>query len=463
LSGFEDIKEKLPPHSTGAERSVLGALMIDKDAYDRISGDLAVSDFYHLAHRVVYKAIESLHERALEVDVMTVADSLEAAKELETAGGLEALMGLVSDVPSASNITTYATVVRDRAVARSLVLVGQNIADMGFNPENRNAAALVDEAEAAIFRMSDDRVAAAGPAGMDELLRNVIKKIDDIEQSGGGMTGITTGFRDIDLATTGLQKTDLIIVAGRPSMGKSAFMMNLAEAALLSDAGPVPVFSLEMPQEQLMMRMVSGLGRVDQNNMRTGRMSKDEWSRVVRATEILSDKKLFIDDSGGLTTGQIRSRCRRIAKEHGTLAMIVVDYLQLMSGSAGGGENRTQEISEISRGLKAIAKEFRCPVVAGSQLNRGLESRTDKRPIMSDLRESGAIEQDADIIMALYRDEVYNDMSEDKGIAEVLILKQRNGPIGRKRLAFHGQYTRFEDIVQQETRYDDSYTEQGGF
>ncbi len=393
-----------------------------------------------------------LVERNQPLDIITISESLEAVGELENVGGLAFISDLASSIPTTTNISAYATIVRERATIRGLISVAHEIADSGFNPAGRSSEELINEAEAKVFRISDDRPSVGGPESVKPLLTKAVDRIDLLFQTKGALTGVSTGFRDLDEITSGLQSSDLIIVAGRPSMGKTAFMMNMAESAVISGGQPVLVFSMEMPSDSLVLRMLSSLGRIDQSKIRTGQLGDDDWPRLTSAVTLLSDKPLFIDDTPALTPGEIRSRARRVAREHGGLGMLVIDYLQLMR-TATAVENRAGEISEISRSLKAIAKEFDCPVIAGSQLNRGLEQRPDKRPVMSDLRESGAIEQDADVIMAIYRDEVYHEDAE-RGIAEVIILKQRNGPIGKKKLAFAGQYTKFEDLA---VGYDDFY------
>mgnify|MGYP003786610697 CR=1 FL=1 len=393
-----------------------------------------------------------LVERNKPLDIITISEALEDVGELENVGGLAFISDLASSTPTASNIAAYADIVRERATVRNLISVAHEIADSGFNPDGRDSATLIDQAESKVFKISDDRPSTGGPDSIRPLLTKAVERIDLLFQTKGAITGISTGFRDIDEITSGLQDSDLIIIAGRPSMGKTALMMNIAESAVISGDSPVLVFSMEMPSDSLVLRMLSSLGRIDQSKIRSGQLGDDDWPRLTSAVTLLNDKPLFIDDTPALTPNEIRSRSRRVAREHGKLGMILIDYIQLMQVS-GTPENRAGEISEISRSLKAIAKEFKCPVIAGSQLNRGLEQRPDKRPIMSDLRESGAIEQDADVIMAIYRDEVYHDDAE-KGIAEIIILKQRNGPIGKKKLAFIGQYTKFEDLA---AGYDDYY------
>ncbi len=419
--------------------------MLDDNAWDNISGSLAAEDFYRSDHRIIYRVMADLVEKNHPLDIITISEALEGIGELENVGSLAYISDLASSTPTASNIHAYAQIVRERSTVRSLISVAHEIADSGFNPDGRNSATLIDEAESKVFKISDDRPSSGGPESVRPLLTRAVERIDVLFQTKGALTGISTGFRDIDEMTSGLQPADLIIVAGRPSMGKTSFMMNIAESAAISGESPVLVFSMEMPSDSLVLRMLSSLGRIDQTKIRTGQLGDDDWPRLTSAVTLLNDKPLFIDDTAALSPNEIRSRARRVAREHGKLGMILLDYIQLMEVS-GTSENRAGEISEISRSLKSIAKEFDCPVIAGSQLNRSLEQRPDKRPIMSDLRESGAIEQDADVIMAIYRDEVYHEDAE-KGIAEIIILKQRNGPIGRKKLAFVGQYTKFEDLA----------------
>ena len=427
--------------------------MLDSDAWDRVSALITGDDFYRSEHRPIFRAMEGLVGQNKPLDIVTLAESLELQGELGTVGGLTYLTELASSTPTASNVAAYAEIVQERSTVRKLIGVAHEIAESGFNPQGRDSARLIDEAESKVFKIGDERPSRGGPEGVRPLLTKAIEKIDELYLTKGALTGISSGFQDLDAITSGLQPSDLVIIAGRPSMGKTALMMNIAESAVISGSKPVLVYSLEMPSHSLVMRMLSSLGRIDQTKIRNGQLSDDDWPRLTSAVTLLNDKPLFVDDTPGLTPNEMRSRTRRIVREHGPVGMIVVDYLQLMQTS-GTPENRAVEISEISRSLKSIAKEFDCPVIAGSQLNRGLEQRTDKRPIMSDLRESGAIEQDADLIMAVYRDEVYHEDTPDKGIAEIIILKQRNGPIGRKKLAFMGQYTKFEDLARD---YEDYY------
>jgi replicative DNA helicase len=447
-SGDGDIARiKMSPHSIEAEQSVLGGLLLSADGWDAVAETVNSTDFYRHDHRVIFRQIARLAEAAEPVDVITVADKLEASGELEGAGGLAYLAELAQNTPSASNIRAYAQVVRERASLRKLIEAAQEIADSGFNPDGRSSEELIDEAERRIMQVGEQGPKAGGPQGVNPLLESALGRIEELFNSGGDITGLSTGFKDLDNMTSGLQPSDLIIVAGRPSMGKTSFAMNLVENAVLAQDRPILVFSMEMPSAQLVTRMLSSIGRIDQTRIRNGRLEQEDWPKLSTAVTKLKDVSLFIDDTPALTPTEIRSRARRIHREHGDLGMIMVDYLQLMQ-IAGSSEGRTAEISEISRSLKAIAKEFNCPMVALSQLNRSLEQRPNKRPVNSDLRESGAIEQDADVIMFIYRDEVYNEESPDKGTAEIIIGKQRNGPIGICRLAFIGPYTRFENLAR---------------
>ena len=440
-------KLKLQPQSIEAERSVIGALLISSDSWDGVAEVVAAADFYRPAHRAIFRQIALLVDRGEPVDVVTVSDRLLATGELDAAGGHTYLAELAEQTPTASNVRAYAKAVRERSVLRQLINAAQDIASAGFNPEGRSSEELVDEAERLIMQISESGQKAGGPQGMEGLLKGAIDRIEELYNTGGDITGLTTGFIDLDRMTSGLQPSDLVIVAGRPSMGKTSFAMNLVENAALASDRPLMVFSMEMPAEQLVIRMLSSLGRIDQSRVRTGKLEQADWPKLASATEKLKGTQVFIDDTPALTPTELGSRVRKLVREQGDLGMIMVDYLQLMR-VAGSGEGRTAEISEISRSLKAIAKEFKCPVVALSQLNRSLEQRPNKRPVNSDLRESGAIEQDADVIMFIYRDEVYNEDSPDKGVAEIIIGKQRNGPIGSCRLSFQGQFTRFENLAR---------------
>lgn len=437
---------KVPPHSIEAEQSVLGGLMIAGQAWDDVAGLLSEEAFYRAAHRSIFAQMARLVAAEEPLDIITLSDALNSNAELEQVGGIGYLAELAKNTPSAANIRAYAAVVQEKASLRALIAAAHEIADSGYNTEGRSSDDLMDEAERRIMQIAEERPKEGGLVDINPLLKGAVERIDELFNSDGNITGLTTGFTDLDEMTSGMQPADLIIVAARPSMGKTTFAMNLVENALLASEKPILVFSLEMPSESLIMRMMSSLGRINQTKVRTGKLDEEDWPKLTSAVSRLKDRPLYIDDTSGISPTEMRSRARRIFREHGAIGMIMVDYLQLMR-VAGVSEGRTAEISEISRSLKSIAKEFNCPVVALSQLNRSLEQRPNKRPINSDLRESGAIEQDADVIMFIYRDEVYNEDSPDKGVGEIIIGKQRNGPIGTCRLAFIGQYTRFENLA----------------
>ena len=438
---------KVPPNSIQAEQSVLGGLMLDNQTWDSIADKVVEIDFYRRSHQLIFRKIEELAEKQIPFDVITLSDALKVIGELDNVGGLAYLGLLAKDTPSAANIVSYANIVRDRSVLRQLIHVGTDIADSAFNPEGRETADLLEHAEREVFKIAEQRQRGQGGfMPIKSLLAKAVDRIETLYEQDGNITGAATGFTDFDQLTSGLQPSDLIIVAGRPSMGKTTIAMNMAENVAIKGDKPVAVFSMEMPGDALAMRMMSSLGRIDQNKVRTGKLDDDEWPRLTSAINLLAETKLFIDDTPALSPTEVRSRARRLMREHGQLGLIVLDYLQLMQ-SPSSGDNRVQQISDISRGLKALAKELQVPVIALSQLNRNLEQRPNKRPVMSDLRESGAIEQDADLIVFVYRDEVYNEDSPDKGIAEIIIGKQRNGPLGTVRLTFLGQYTRFENFA----------------
>ncbi len=446
---------KVPPHSVDAEQAVLGGLMLDNTEWDNIADVILPEDFYRSEHQLIYQIMTQQSEANSPIDVVTLVESLNSLNELENAGGLDYLSELSSNARGTANIQAYADIIRERAILRRLISVANTIADSGYNTGGRKAAEILDEAEQRVFNIADERPQDQGPISINPLLTKAVDRVDELAGTDGSITGLASGYIDLDKMTLGWQKSDLIIIAGRPSMGKTAFAMNLVEHSILHNNDPVLVFSLEMPAESLIFRMISSIGKIDQTKIRTGDLTEENWPDFNQAVAKLKDTPLYIDDSVGLSPMEIRARARRIAREHGELGMIVVDYLQLMQ-IKGTKENRVGEISEISRSLKLLAREFDCPVIALSQLNRGLEHRPDKRPVMSDLRESGAIEQDADVIIFIYRDEVYNEDTPEKGIAEINISKQRNGPIGKLRLSFNGKYTRFENHAQ--PRYDDSYT-----
>ena len=438
---------KIPPNSIQAEQSVLGGLMLDNLMWDSVADKIGESDFYRKDHQLIFRAIAKLADEQVPFDVITISEVLESTGDLEGIGGLTYLAMLARDTPSAANIVSYANIVRDRSVLRQLIHVGTQISDSAFNTEGRDTAELLEHAEREVFKIAEQRQKGQGGfIGIKSLLAKAVDKIEMLFEQEGHITGAATGFTDLDDLTSGLQPADLIIVAGRPSMGKTTIAMNMAENIAIKGGKPVAIFSMEMPGDALAMRMMSSLGRIDQHKVRTGKLEDHEWPRLTSAISLLGETKMFIDDTPALTPTEVRARARRLTREHGQLGLIVLDYLQLMQSPASG-DNRVQQISDISRGLKALAKELNVPVVALSQLNRNLESRPNKRPMMSDLRESGAIEQDADLIIFVYRDEVYNEDSPDKGIAEVIVGKQRNGPLGTVRLTFLGQYTRFENYA----------------
>ena len=439
---------RVPPHSVQGEQSVLGGLMLNSDAWNEISDKISSEDFYRREHQLIFKAMRALSEADQPLDVVTIAEELERRAELNEVGGMPYLGMLANETPTASNVPAYARIVREQSVMRQLIRVGNKIADSGYRPDGRPVDDLLDQAETEVFKIAEQKdKGRQGFQDIQALLTKTVDKIDELFNSDDALTGVSSGFSDFDGRTSGLQKADLVIVAGRPSMGKTTFAMNMCENVAIGAGVPVAIFSMEMPAQALTMRMISSLGRINQQAVRSGKLEDDDWPRVTSAVNILSQAKIFIDDSAALTPNEIRARCRRLQKEHGQLGMVMVDYLQLMRAPEAG-DNRVNEISAISRGLKALAKELNCPVVALSQLNRSLEQRPNKRPVMSDLRESGAIEQDADLIVFIYRDEVYNEDSPDKGKAEIIIAKQRNGPIGTVNLTFQGQFTRFDNFAR---------------
>ena len=442
---------RIPPHSIEAEQSVLGGLLLDNAAFDKIADLVGEGDFYRDEHKRIYRQIRKLLERSKPVDVVTVAESLDAAGEGSETGGLAYLGELAANTPSAANIRRYAEIVRERAILRQLVTAGDEIAGSAFNPLGRDPKQLLDEAEAKVFAIAESGFRhQTGFQHINPLLTQVVERIQELHDrdNPSDITGVPTGYHDLDGKTSGLQPGDLLIVAGRPSMGKTSFALNMAEHVAIEVGLPVAVFSMEMGGTQLAMRMLSSVGKLDAHRVRTGKLNDDEWSRLSFALGKMHEAPLYIDETPALNPIDLRARARRLHRQCGKLGLIVIDYLQLMSSAnQGGGENRATEISEISRSLKGLAKELNVPVMALSQLNRSLEQRPNKRPVMSDLRESGAIEQDADVIMFIYRDEVYNPDTPDKGSAEIIIGKQRNGPIGMVRMTFIGEYTRFENFA----------------
>jgi replicative DNA helicase len=441
---------RVPPQSVEAEQSVLGGLLLDNTAWDRVADIVTGQDFYRADHRLIFQHIGKLIEHGKPADALTVAESLEISSKLAEIGGQAYLGSLALNTPSAANIRRYAEIVRERSIMRNLATVGTEIADSAYSPMGRDAKALVDEAESKVFQIAEAGARTnQGFVRIDPLLTETVERIDMLynRENKNDIIGLATGFVDLDRMTSGLQPGELVIIAARPSMGKTSLAMNIVEHVALELRKAVAVFSMEMSGTQLAMRMIGSVGRFDQHELRTGTFKDEDWSRMVESVGKLNEAQLYIDDSAGLNALEVRSRARRLHRQCGGLSLIVVDYLQLMSATGGGREeNRATEIAEISRSLKSLAKELKLPVVALSQLNRGVEARQDKRPMMSDLRESGAIEQDADLILFIYRDEVYNPGNPEKqGEAEIIIAKQRNGPTGMKKLTFLGKHIRFEN------------------
>jgi replicative DNA helicase len=447
--------QRTPPNSIDAEQSVLGSLLLDNRAWDSICEAIEVNDFYTHHHRIIFRSILHLVEHEQPIDVVTVAEELEERDQLDNIGGIAYLAQLADMTPSTANTSAYATIVRERAQQRRLIEAAHDITADAYSPDGKTSLDLLSDAEQKIAQIAEGNQKEGGPVIVGPILKKTLDHLDTLFNQKDGLSGVTSGFKSIDERTSGFQPADMVIVAGRPSMGKTTYAMNLVENALLATKRPCVVFSMEMPSTSLVMRMLSSMGKIDQTRMRSGKFIEEDWGRLSGAVSLLKDLPLYIDDTAALTPQEMRARCRKIYREHNDIALIMVDYLQLMR-VPGASEGRTQEISEISRTLKAIAKEFNCPVIALSQLNRSLEQRPNKRPVMSDLRESGAIEQDADIISFIYRDEVYNEDTPDKGIAEIITGKHRNGPIGTDRLAFIGKYTRFENLAAgYEGQWDD--------
>ena len=440
---------RVPPHSIEAEQSVLGGLLLANSAWDRAGDLLTDSDFYRYEHKAIYAAIGALVNASKPADVITVFEQLQSLGKAEECGGIAYLNALAQSVPSAANLRRYAEIVRERAILRKLIEASDEIATNAFNPQGRAVSQILDEAEGRIFKIGEEGSRTKqGFQSMDQLVVQLIDRVTELHENGAEeVTGVRTGFYDLDRMTAGLQAGDLVVLAARPSMGKTAFALNIAENVAVQEGLPVAVFSMEMGASQLALRMVGSLGRIDQTHLRTGKLGDDEWGRLSEAVDRLKNANLFIDETPALNSAELRARARRQARQCGKLGLIVIDYLQLMSGSSSSDENRATELGEISRGLKALAKELQCPVIALSQLNRSVESRNDKRPMMSDLRESGAIEQDADVIMFIYRDDYYNKESKEPGVAEIVIGKQRNGPVGTVKLTFLKPLTRFDNLA----------------
>lgn len=433
------------PHSLEAEQSVLGGLLQDASNFDAVLEVLSAVDFYKAAHRAIFNAMGRIQENDLPIDVVTVADELDKLEELESVGGMHYLTDLATNVPGSANVVAYAKLVRERSTLRQLISAATEISRASYSPGGMGSDDLLQFAERKVLEITEERPKEGGFEDVNVLLKKTVAKIDHLFRSDLDITGISSGLKQLDEKTSGWQNGELIILAARPSMGKTALALNFIETAILTQDKPALVFSLEMPADSLIMRMLSSMGRIDQTRIRNGRLAEDDWPKLEVAARKLKDKKLFIDDTAGLTPNEVRARIRRIVREHGEPGIIMIDYLQLMH-VAGLKDGRTQEISEISRSMKALAKEYNCPVIALSQLNRGVEQRPNKRPMNSDLRESGAIEQDADVILFIYRDEYYNEESPEKGTAEIIIGKQRNGEIGTCRAAFVGKYTRFDNL-----------------
>ncbi|GAB7126868.1 replicative DNA helicase [Silvimonas sp. JCM 19000] len=442
---------RMPPHSVEAEQSVLGGLLLDNPSFDRIADIVNEQDFYRDDHRRIWQHIIKLIEHNRPADVITVAESLDNANELSYVGGLAYLGALAQNTPSAANIRRYGEIVREKSVMRQLASVATDIADAAYNPNGREATQLLDEAESRVFQIAEQSAKGQqGFIGMPPILKEIVEKIDYLynQDTQSEVTGVATGFVDLDKMTSGLQPGDLVIVAGRPSMGKTAFSVNIAEHVGTELRLPVAIYSMEMGAVQLGLRMVGSIGKIDLHKLKTGKFEDEDWTKLTYAINRLSEAPIFIEETGALTALDIRTKSRRLARQHGQLGLIVIDYLQLMAGRAGAkDQNRATELGEISRSLKSLAKELKCPVIALSQLSRSVEQRTDKRPMMSDLRESGAIEQDADIIMFMYRDEYYNPDSQFKGLAECIVGKHRNGPTGKVPLVFMGMHSRFDNAL----------------
>lgn len=435
------------PHSMEAEQAVLGGLMLTNDSFDTVASVINEGDFFGQDHRLIFQTMRRLSTDDKPLDVITLSETLQSNNELGQVGGAPYLVELADNTPSSANISAYAQIVLERSIIRQLITASSEIVKKSYNPLGSDSSQLLAEAERKLMEIMENRPKMGGFQNVNALLKEAVARIDKLFNSDSDITGLSTGFTDLDEMTSGWQESDLVIIAGRPSMGKTSFAMNMVEHAVLNQEKPVLVFSLEMPATQLIIRLMSSLGKIDQTRLRSGNLNEDDWPRLSNAAQRLRDRPLFIDDTPGLTPLEMRNRIRQLQREQGPPGLIMVDYLQLMSGSTPG-DGRTQEISQISRELKTIAREYNCPVLALSQLSRNVEQRPNKRPVNSDLRDSGAIEQDADVIVFLYRDEVYNEDSQDKGIAEIIIGKQRNGPIGTCRLSFVGKYTRFENLAR---------------
>lgn len=440
---------KLPPHSIEAEQSLLGGLLIDNSALDQVGDTISSKDFYRQDHRLIFIHINDLINSDNPADVVTVAESLEKNSELASIGGISYLGSLAENMPSVANIRGYAKIIRDNSILRNLITVGSEIVEGAFLPKGKDAQQLLDEMEAKLFSIAEAQSNRLGYKDFQKVIADVVRNLEERGQNPETVTGISTGFVDLDNLTTGLHGGELVIIAGRPSMGKTALAMNIAESCAVDQNKAVAIFSMEMGSEQIVTRLLGSVAKVDQQKMRTGKMNEDDWAKIANGLGRLNEAPIFIDEGSALNSYELRARARRLDRStEGGLGLIVVDYIQLMSPLGGPqGENRATEISEISRSLKSLAKELNIPVVALSQLNRNVDSRPDKRPQMSDLRESGAIEQDADVIMFIYRQVVYSKDPADEGIAEIIVAKQRSGPIEDIKLTFVGEHTRFENYA----------------
>lgn len=434
------------PHSSEAEQSVIGGLMQDAEHFDAVTENISDTDFFVARHRQIFRTMMELREKEQPLDVITVSEMLSHHGDLESSGGLEYLTDLATNVPSSSNVAAYAKIVRERSTLRQLISAATEISKASFNPAGMASEDLLQFAERRVLEIAEERPKEGGFVEVNTLLKSTINKIDELVRSGSDITGVSTGLSELDERTSGWQPGELVILAARPSMGKTALALNFVESAIMSQSKPALVFSMEMPADSLVMRMLSSIGRIDQGRIRNGSLTQEDWPKLEMAARKIKDKKLFIDDTAGLTPNEVRARVKRVAREHGNPSLIMIDYIQLMH-VGGNSEGRTQEVSEISRSMKALAKEYECPVIALSQLNRGVEQRPNKRPMSSDLRESGAIEQDADVILFIYRDEYYNEDSAEKGVAELIVGKHRNGEVGTCRAAFVGKYTRFDNLA----------------
>jgi len=439
------IEENQLPHSVEAEQAVLGGLMLSNGSFDAVAAIVVEADFFSEDHKLIFETMRVLSAESKPLDVITLSEILQNSNQLDHAGGASYLVELANNTPSSANVAAYAQIVLERSIIRKLIIAASDIVKKGHNPLGWDSNKLLADAEKKLADIIENRPKLGGFQGVNALLKEAVARIDELFNNDADITGLSTGFSELDSMTSGWQQSDLVIIAGRPSMGKTSFAMNMVEHAILTQDKPVLVFSMEMPANQLIIRMMSSLGKIDQTRMRSGNLAEDDWPRLSKAASRLKDRPLYIDDTPGISPMELRNRIRQLTREHGDIGMIMVDYLQLMNSSVPT-DNRTNEITQISRELKNIAREFNCPVLALSQLSRNLEHRPNKRPINSDLRESGAIEQDADVVTFIYRDEVYNEETDDKGVAEIIIGKQRNGPIGTCKLTFLGKYTRFENL-----------------